>query len=73
MPESTGVYHVETHIYNHSTPRGHPCGGCIKGHTINKHIRRFFCNNLSKFPSARGKSTDNPPSPTLAGLEFSPS
>ena len=32
MPESTGVYHVETHIYNHSTPRGHPCGGCIKGH-----------------------------------------
>ena len=33
MPESTGVYHVETHIYNHSTPRGHPCGGCIKGHT----------------------------------------
>ena len=33
MPESTGVYHVETHIYNHSTPRGHPCGGFIKGHT----------------------------------------
>ena len=33
MPESTGVYHVETHIYNYSTPRGHPCGGCIEGHT----------------------------------------
>lgn len=33
MPASTGVYHVETPLYNRSTPRGHPSGRCIEGHT----------------------------------------